>query len=104
VIDDAVCSPFREGKATKSSFPCSFEHADEVGDTIPSDLAGKLPVSFPDRYQHIATFTDDNSRHKSVVFMHPKSQLPEDFTACRRELQVLAWKWAQDLLELESAF
>jgi hypothetical protein len=67
-------------------------------------MAGKLPVSFPDRYQHIATFTDDNSRHKSVAFMHPKSQLSENFTAFRRELQVLAWKWAQDLLELESAF
>jgi hypothetical protein len=33
----------------------SFEHADEVGDVIPSDIAGKLPVSFPDRYQHVAT-------------------------------------------------
>jgi hypothetical protein len=30
-------------------------------------MAGKLPVSFPDRYQYISTFTDDNSRHICVV-------------------------------------
>ena len=53
-------------------------------------MAGKLPISFPDRYQYITTFTDDNSRHISVAFMQRKSQLPQAFTAFRRELQVLA--------------
>jgi hypothetical protein len=53
-------------------------------------MAGKLPISFPDRYQYITTFTDDNSRHLSVAFMQRKSQLPKAFTAFRRELQILA--------------
>jgi hypothetical protein len=52
-------------------------------------MAGKLPVSFPDRYQYISTFTDDNSRH-ICCFMQRKSQLPQAFTAFRRELQVIA--------------
>jgi hypothetical protein len=68
----------------------SCEHADEVGDIIHSDMAGKLPTSFSDRYQYITTFTDDNSRCTSVAFMHLKIQLPQAFTAFRRELQVLA--------------
>jgi hypothetical protein len=76
VVHDGVCSPCREGKATKSPFRDSFKHAVEVGDTIHSDMAGKLPISFPDRYQYITTFTDDNSRHISVAFMQRKSQLP----------------------------
>jgi GAG-pre-integrase domain len=88
VVDDGVCSPCREGKATKLPFRGSFEHADEVGDIIHSDMAGKLPVSFPDRYQYISTFADDNSRQISVAFMQRKSQLPQAFTAFRRELQV----------------
>jgi hypothetical protein len=62
VVDDGVCSPCREGKATKVPFRGSFEHTDKVGEIIHSDLAGKLPVSFPGRYQYISTFTDDNSR------------------------------------------
>jgi hypothetical protein len=53
-------------------------------------MTGKLPISFPDRYQYITTFTDDNSRHLSVAFMQRKSQLPQAFTAFRRELQILA--------------
>jgi hypothetical protein len=89
VVDDGVCSPCCEGKATKLPFRGSFEHADEVGDTIHSDMAEKLPISFPDRYQYITTFTDDNSRYISVAFMQRKSQLPQAFTAFRRELQVL---------------
>jgi hypothetical protein len=79
-----------KGKATKLPFRGSFEHPDEVGDIIHSDMAGKLPISFSDRYQYITTFTDDNSRHTSVAFMQRKSQLPKAFTAYRRELQVLA--------------
>jgi hypothetical protein len=84
------CSPCREGKATKLPFRGNFEHADKVGEIIHSDKAGELPVSFPDHYQYISTFTDDNSRHISVAFMQRKSQLPQAFTAFRRELQVLA--------------
>jgi hypothetical protein len=53
-------------------------------------MAGKLPIAFPDRYQYITTFTDDNSRHISVAFMQRKSQLPQAFTAFRREVHVLA--------------
>jgi hypothetical protein len=90
VVDDGVCSPCCEGTATKLPFRGSFEHADEVGDIIHSDMAGKLPISFPDRYQYITTFTDDSSRHISVAFMQRKSQLPQAFTAFRRELQILA--------------
>jgi GAG-pre-integrase domain len=81
VVDDGVCSPCREGKATKLPFRCCFEHADEVGDMIHSEMAGKLPISFPDRYQYIITFTDDNSRHISAAFLKRKSQLPKAFTA-----------------------
>jgi hypothetical protein len=51
VVDDGVCSPCREGKATKLPFRDNFEHTDKVGEIIHSDMAGKLPVSFPDRYQ-----------------------------------------------------
>jgi hypothetical protein len=90
VVDDGVCCPCREGKATKLPFRGSFEHADEVGDIIHSDMTGKLPISFPDRYQYMTTFAEDNSRHISVAFMQRKSQLPKAFTAFRRELQVLA--------------
>jgi GAG-pre-integrase domain len=90
VVDDGVCSPCREGKDTKLPFRGNFEHADEVGEIIHSNPAGNLPVSFPDRYQYMTTFTDDNSRHISVGFMQRKSQLPKAFTALRRELQVLA--------------
>jgi GAG-pre-integrase domain len=79
VVDDGVCSPCCEGKATKLPFRGSFEHADEVGDIIHSDMAGKLPISFPVRYQYITNFTDDNSRHISVAFMQRKSQLPQAF-------------------------
>jgi hypothetical protein len=53
-------------------------------------MAGKLPASCPDRYQYITTFMDDNSRHTIVVFMLSMSQLPQAFTAFRRELQVFA--------------
>jgi hypothetical protein len=63
VADDGVCSPYREGKATKLPFRGNFEHADKIGEIIHSDMAGKLPVSFPDRCQYISNFTDDNSRH-----------------------------------------
>jgi hypothetical protein len=90
VVDDGVCSPCREGKATKLPFRGNFEHADKVGEIIYCDMAGKLPVSFPDRFQCISTFTDDNSRHISVAVMLRKSQLPQAFTAFRHELQVLA--------------
>jgi hypothetical protein len=69
VVDDGVCSPCWEGKAAKMPFRGNFEHADEVGEVIHSGMAGKLPDSFPDRYQYITTFTDDNSRHISVAFM-----------------------------------
>jgi hypothetical protein len=77
------------------SFPDRYQYitADEVGevdDVIHSDMGGKLPVSFPDRYQYITAFTDDNSRHISVAFMQRKSQLPQAFTAFRRDMQVLA--------------
>jgi hypothetical protein len=81
-----------KGKLPKLPFRGSFEHADEVGDIIHSDMTGKLPISFLDRYQYITTFTDDNSRHISVAFMQRKSQLPQAFTAFPRELQVLAKK------------
>jgi hypothetical protein len=90
VVDDGVCSPCCEWKATKLPFRGNFEHADKVGEIIHSDMTGKLPVSFPDRFQYISTFTDDNSRHISIAFMQRKSQLPKAFTAFRRELQVLA--------------
>jgi hypothetical protein len=53
-------------------------------------MVGKLAISFPDRYQYITTFTDDNSRNIRVAFMQSKIQLPQAFTAFRRELQVLA--------------
>jgi GAG-pre-integrase domain len=53
VVDDGACSPCREGKATKLPFRDNFEHAGKVGEIIQSDMAGKLPVSFPDRYQYI---------------------------------------------------
>jgi hypothetical protein len=52
VVDDGVCSPCREGNATKLAFRDNFEHADNVCEIIHSDMAGKLPVSFPDRYQY----------------------------------------------------
>jgi hypothetical protein len=65
-----------KGKATKLPFGSSFEHADELGDTIHGDTAGKLPISFPDRHQYVTTFTDDKSRHKNVAFMQRRSQLP----------------------------
>jgi hypothetical protein len=52
VVDDGVCSPCREWKASKLPFRGSFENADEVGDIIYSDMAGKLPISFADRYQY----------------------------------------------------
>jgi hypothetical protein len=90
MVDDGVCSLCREGRATKLPFRGSLEHGDEVGDIIHSDTAGKLPISFPDRYQYITAFTDDQSRHLSFVFMQRKSQLPQAFVAFRRELQVLA--------------
>jgi GAG-pre-integrase domain len=77
VVDDGVCSPCREGKATKLPFRGSFEHADEVGDMIHSDMTGKLHISFPDRYKYMTTSTDDNSRHTSVAFMQRNSQLPK---------------------------
>jgi hypothetical protein len=86
VVDGGVCSPCREGKATKLPFRGSFEHADEVGNIIHSDMAGKFPISFPDRYQYMTTFTDDNSMHISIASMRRKSQLPQAFTAFRREL------------------
>jgi hypothetical protein len=63
VVDDGVPSLCRERKATKLPLRGSFEHAHEVGDIIHSDMAGKLSISFPDRYQYMTTFTDDNSRH-----------------------------------------
>jgi hypothetical protein len=78
------------GESYQIPFRDNFEHVDEVGEIIRSDVAGKLPVSFPGRYQYITTFTDDNSRHISIVVMQLKSQLPQAFTAFRRELQVLA--------------
>jgi hypothetical protein len=90
VVDGGVCSPCWEGKAAKMPFRGNCEHADDVSEVIHSDMAGKVPVSFPDRYQYIPTFTDDNSRHISVAFMQRKSQLPQAFMAFRRELQVLA--------------
>jgi hypothetical protein len=102
VVDDGVCSSCREGKATKLPFRGSFEHTDEVGDIIHSDMAGKLPISFPDSYQYITTFTDDNSRHISVAFMQRKSKLPQAFTAYRRELQVLA-KQKLDIGEIHTS-
>jgi hypothetical protein len=43
-----------------------------------------------DSYQYITTYTNDNYRRISVAFMQRKSQLPQAFTAFRRELQVLA--------------
>jgi hypothetical protein len=46
VVDGGVCSPCREEKAAKLPFRGSFEHADEVGDIIHSDMAGKLHISF----------------------------------------------------------
>jgi hypothetical protein len=52
-------------------------------------MRGKLPISFPDRYQYITTFTDDNSRHIHVALMQRKSQLPQAFTVFRHELQVV---------------
>jgi hypothetical protein len=79
-----------KGKLPNLPFRGSFEHADEVGDTIHSDMAGKIPISFPDRYQYMTTFSDDNSRHISVAYMQRKRRLPKAFTAFRRELQVLA--------------
>jgi hypothetical protein len=50
VVDDGVCSPCREGRHTKLPFRGNFEHADEVGDIIHCDMAGRLPISLPDRY------------------------------------------------------
>jgi hypothetical protein len=76
VVGDGFAPRVVKGKATKLPFRSNFEHADELGDIIHSDMAGKLPISFPDRHQYITTFTDDNSRHKSVAFMQRKSQLP----------------------------
>jgi hypothetical protein len=90
VVHNGICSPCHEGKATKLPFRGNFEHADEVGEIIDREMAGKLPVSFPDRIQYITTFTDDNSRHMRVVFMQRKSQSPQAVTAFHRELQVLA--------------
>jgi hypothetical protein len=55
VVRNGICSPCREGKATKLPFRGSIEHADEVEDIIHSDMAGKHPISFPDRYQYITT-------------------------------------------------
>jgi hypothetical protein len=60
-----------------------------VNNKIHSDMRGKLPISFPDRYQYITTFSDDNSRHIRVAFMQRKSQLPQAFTVFHRELQVV---------------
>jgi hypothetical protein len=76
-VDDGVFPPCLEGKTTKLPFRGMFEHADEVGEIIHSDMAGNLPVSFPDRHQYVTTFTDDNSGHISVVLMQRKSQLPK---------------------------
>jgi hypothetical protein len=90
VVGDGVCSPCREGKLPNCPSEATLNHDDKVGEIIHSDMAGKLPVSFPDRFQYIPTFTDDNSSHISIAFMQRKSQLPQAFTAFRRELQVLA--------------
>jgi hypothetical protein len=69
VVDDGVCCPCREVEATKLPFRGSFEHADEVGDRIRSDMAGKLPTSFPDRYQYIPLFVSVPTLYAIATFV-----------------------------------
>jgi hypothetical protein len=75
VVHDGVCSPCREGEATKLPFRDSFEHADEVSDST-AMWQESFHVSFSDCYQYIVTFADDNYRHISVAIMQRQHQIP----------------------------
>jgi GAG-pre-integrase domain len=79
VVDDGVCFPCREGKATTLLFRGRFEYADEVGDIIHCDMGGKLPIAsyfFPGRYQYITTLTDDYFRYISVALCSARASYP----------------------------
>ena len=64
-----VCRACRMGKAHKLPFPGHFEVAEQVGDTVHSDIVGKIEPSFPDRFRDASTFVDGHSRYPMVGFM-----------------------------------
>jgi hypothetical protein len=80
VGDDGVCSPCCEMKATKLLSRDNFENADEVGevgDMIHSDMAGKLPVSCPDRHQYITA--DEVGEVGDIIHSDMAGKLPVSF-------------------------
>lgn len=73
------CEVCRLGKAHQLPSHKHFERANNVGDTIHSDIFGPFDHSFPNKFCYFPTFQDDQFRYQCVAMMRSKGDIGEAF-------------------------
>lgn len=58
---DHACRACRLGRFHKLPASGQFERTSRVGQTIYSDIVGKLEMSYPGLYRYVCTFLDDHA-------------------------------------------
>lgn len=64
-----------------------FERAPKVGETIPSDIVGKLEFSSPDGFIYVVPFVADRSRYTILGVVKSHGDLPIVFSSIAPKLK-----------------
>ena len=69
-----TCEPCLMGKMTKTPFYGTMEQANDLLETIHTNVCGPMSVDARSGYRYFLTFTDDLSRYGYIYLMKHKSE------------------------------
>ena len=82
-----ACEPCLMGKMTKTLFSGTMEQANDLLETIHTEVCGPMRVEARGGYHYFLTFTDDLSRYRYIYLMKHKSETFEKFKEFHNEAE-----------------
>lgn len=73
-LDHSSCEDCILGKIQRAPFSSPMTQSDELGGRIHTDLWGPARVETPSGKKYMITFTDENSRFRTALFMRTKAE------------------------------